>query len=335
MSSFGRFDRAFRCTTLAALLVTASAVEGWAQTASWKPEKNVEIVVPAAPGGGTDRTARTIQMILQQGRLVEAPIVVVNKPGAGGSLGLLYVTQHSRDGHFLAITQPALLTNNITGLSKLSYGNFTPVVQLSSEYIGFSVRADSGIKGAGEVVEQVKKDPQSVVFGVSNALGAPGHIALALVMRAAGIDVKKLKVVVFASGGESRTALMGGHIDVVPTTVANLVAPIKTGKVRVVAVTAPRRISGVFAQVPTWKEQGIDAVIGNWRGVVGPPGMSRAQVQYWEAAFLKMTSSEDWKKDLERNAAESEFMDSSRSRKFLESQNDELRRILAELELAK
>lgn len=327
-----------KAATAAALTLVAiaglSTTPKAAAQAQWKPEKNVELVVPAAPGGGTDRTARIIQHALQEQKVVDVPMVVVNKAGGGGSIGWTYIAQHAGDPHFLAMTQPALLTNFISGASKINHTSLTPIAQLSTEYIAFSVRPDSPIKTGSDLLERLRKDPRGTVFGVSNALGAPGHIALALVMRSVGIDVRKLKVVVFASGGESQTALLGGHIDVVPTAFGNVVNPLKSGRARVLAVAAPKRLTG-FGQIPTWREQGVDAVSGNWRGMIGPPGLDRAQVAYWEAAMAKMVASPEWKKDLEVNSAEPEFMNSADSRKFLDSQLAELRRVLTDLDLAK
>lgn len=322
------------CTAVALAGVGAGLISPAFAQATWKPEKNVEIIVPAAPGGGTDRTARVIQRAMQETKLVEVPVVIANRPGGGGSIGWTFVSQHPADAHFLAMTQPALLTNFITGASKINHTALTPIAQLSDEYIGFSVRPDSPLKTATDLLERLKKDLRGTVFGVSNALGAPGHIALAMVMRSVGIDVRKLKVVVFSSGGESQTALLGGHIDVVPTTFGNLVNPLKSGRVRVLALTAPKRLPG-FAQIPTWKELGADVVVGNWRGIAGPPKLERAQVAYWEAVLAKMVVSPDWKKELEISSSEPDFMGSAESRKFLDSQMGELRRVLSDLDLAK
>ena len=302
---------------------------------AWKPDKNIEIIVPAAPGGGTDRTARVMQRIFQNTNALPVAAAVNNRPGGGGTIGWTHVAQRAGDAHVLAMTQPALLTNFITGASKLDPKTLTPIAQLSNEYIGFAVRADSGIRTAADLMQRLGKDPQSVVFGVSNALGSPGHIALALVARTLNASVKKMKVVVFASGGESQTALLGGHIEVVPSTVANLVASLQGGRIRVVAVTAPQRLTGVFAQVPTWRELGVDAVVGNWRGIAGAPRLERAQVAYWEAVLLRMTQNQEWQGDLEKDAAQADFMSSAESGRFLEAQFDELRRILVELELAR
>lgn len=325
--------RVVRMAAICGLMLTV-ATAAMAQSA-WKPDRNVEIIVPAAPGGGTDRTARIVQRIFQEGKLVESPVVVANRAGGGGGIGWTYASQHAGDAHYITMTQPALITNFITGASKINHTNLTPIVQLANEYIGFSVKPDSPITNAMDLIERLRRDPQGIVFGVSNALGAPGHIALGLVARAAGIDVRKLKVVVFASGGESQTALLGGHIHVVPTTVANLVAPLQANRLRVLAVTAPKRMGGVFAQVPTWREHKIDAVVGNWRGIAGPPKLERAQVAYWENVFSRLIRSDDWKKDLDANSAEPDFMGSAESRKFLDAEMEDLRKVLTDLDLAK
>src|SRR6185436_291059 len=109
--------------------------------------------------------------------------------------------------------------------------------------------------------------------------------AVAMVAKAAGIDPKRLKVVIFPSGSQSQAALLGGHVDLVPTGVSNLGGPVQDGRLRVLAITSPQRMEGVFAQVPTWKENGIDVVIGQWRGIMAPPGISPAQIAYWEEVF--------------------------------------------------
>lgn len=317
-----------------AALLAALLSSSLAQAADWKPERAVEIVVPAAPGGGTDLVARTIQKILTNQRLVESPLQVVNKPGGGGSIAFAYVAQHPGNPHYLGVTYPSLVTNPIVGSNSLKHADFTSLALLRNIYIGFSVRADSPLKSIKDLLDRVRKDPGSVVFSTF-ALGAPNHLALALVMKAAGVDVKKLRVVVYASGGLSHAALLGGHVDVVPTGVSNLVAPMQEGKIRVLAVTSPKRADGVFSQVPTWKENGIDVVIGQWIGVIAPPGIAPSQVAFWDEAFGRLVRSDEWKSELQRNSEDNEYLNSRDSKRFLDSKYDEYKRILAELELAK
>ncbi len=315
---------------LLAVLLSSSL----AQAADWKPEKAVEIVVPAAPGGGTDLLARTIQKILSNQRLVESPTQVVNKPGGGGSVAFTYVAQHPGNPHYLGVTYPSLLTNSIVGSNSLKHTDFVPLALLRNIYIGFSVRADSPLRSTQDLLDRLRKDPGSVVFSTF-ALGAPNHLALALIMKAAGVDVKKLRVVVYASGGLSQAALLGGHVDVVPTGVSNLVAPMQDGRIRVLAVTSPKRTEGIFAQVPTWKESGIDVVIGQWFGVIAPPGIAPSQIAFWDEVFGRLVKTDEWKSELQRNFEDNEYLNSRDSKRFLDSKYDEYKRILAELELAK
>ena len=318
-----------RAAMLAALLSSSLA-----QAADWKPEKAVEIVVPAAPGGGTDLVARTIQKIVTNQRWVESPTQVVNKPGGGGSVAFTYVAQHPGNPHYLGVTYPSLLTNSIVGSNSLKHTDFTPLALLRNIYIGFSVRADSPLRSTQDLLDRLRKDPGSVVFSTF-ALGAPNHLALALVMKAAGVDVKKLRVVVYASGGLSQAALLGGHVDVVPTGVSNLVAPMQDGRIRVLAVTSPKRTEGMFAQVPTWKESGIDVVIGQWFGVIAPPGIAPSQIAFWDEVFGRLVKTDEWKSELQRNFEDPEYLNSRDSKRFLDSKYDEYKRILVELELAK
>jgi putative tricarboxylic transport membrane protein len=111
-----------------------------AQPGAWKPNKAVDLVLGVSPGGGIDRMARLAQNILQDHRLVEAPVNVVNKPGGGGGIALAVLQQHPGDAHYLQITATSVLTNHIVGKSQLSHRDFTPVVMLSDEYIGFLVK---------------------------------------------------------------------------------------------------------------------------------------------------------------------------------------------------
>lgn len=315
-------------------VVVACASPAHAQK-SWVPDKAVEIVVPAAPGGGTDRTARLMQKLITDQKAVPTPVIVVNKPGAGSSIGTRYVIEHKGDGDYLAIVQPTLFTDELMGITTVGYTNVTPLATLGTEYNGFAVKADSPIKTTKDLIDRLKKDPGSVSFAISSALGSSGHIALALVARQAGIDASKLTIAVFPSGGQSRTALLGGHVDVNVTTLVNLVDLVSAGTVRMIAITSPKRIGGPFANAPTFREEGIDAVYPHWRGVVGPPDMTPEQIAFWDKRFAAVAASEEWKADAQRSLVEVEYMDSAASRKFLAEQHAQTQRLLGELKLNK
>jgi putative tricarboxylic transport membrane protein len=316
-----------------ALLMTAASL--CMAAATWSPEKNVEIIVTTGPSGAQDRTARNMQNIIQQRKLIGVPITVMNKPGAGGGLGLLYLNQHAKDGHYLITTSPTLLANHIVGISQVTYTDVTPLAQLFSEYVGFAVRAESPIKTARDLVERIRKNPGSFSAAISTSAGNHNHIAIGMVLKASGIDLKALKVVIFKASGESITATLGGHVDFIVSTASNLMQQVGEGKIRVLAIAAPNRLGGALANAPTWREFGINAIGNNWRGVAGPRGMTPSQVDYWQGLFNTLVATDDWRTDIENNLWIGNFMNAADSATAYKQQYAELKEILSGLGLAK
>jgi putative tricarboxylic transport membrane protein len=320
---------------LATALLAGAAVTCAAQPAGWKPSKNVEIVVGVSPGGGVDRTARLLQKIMQERRIVEVAVIVSNKPGGGGAIAQAYLNQRPGDAHYFEISATSLLTNHITGKSAASHRDFTPIAMLYDEYIGFLVRDDSPLKGGKDLLDTLKTAPESLAIGIATAAGNTNHIAAALAARSAGGDVKKLKIVVFGSGGESMTALLGGHVGLVVTPSANGIPHMQAGKMRMLAVAAPQRLDGALAPVPTWKEQGADIAVANWRPIIGPKGLSIPQIAYWEGAFLNATRSDEWKSEIARLGGVSRYMNSRDLAAYLDAQHAVFKGILTDLGLAR
>jgi putative tricarboxylic transport membrane protein len=315
----------------AALIVPSAA----AQTGAWKPSRNVEIVVGVGAGGGIDRTARLIQKLIQDQRLVEVTTTVVNKPGGGGTIAQALLNQRPGDAHSLEITATSLLTNHITGKSTFSHKDFTPVAMLSDEYIGFLVRADSPFKTGRDLLAALKSDVESVPIGIATAAGNTNHIAAGLAAKSAGADVRKLKVVVFGSGGESMTALLGGHVALVVTPSANAIPHLQAGRMRVLAIASPARLEGPLSAVPTWKEQSEDIVVANWRPVIGPKGWSDPQIAYWEDVFARVTRSDEWKSEVARSGSVNHYMNSRELAAFFDQQYSRFRSVLTDLGLAR
>ena len=310
------------------------APQGTPAQLSWRPERAVELIALNAPGGGSDRILRIMTNVLQDRRAIGVPVAVVNKPGGGGSVAYAYLNQHPGDGHYLVLTSKAILTNNIVGQGP-SYTEFTQVATLFGEYISVTVKPDSPIKSGRDLIERLKKDPTALSFGIATSLGNFNHLGIAAAFKEAGVDVRKLRTVVFQSGGAATTAMLGGHIDVVPITAAFAASMLRNGQVRLLAVTSPGRLSGALAEVPTWREQGYDAVVSNSRSFTGPKGMSEAQIAYWEGALRRMTETEAWKKELEANFWSSEYLGGAETRKSLDRDNVVLRAFLTDLGLAK
>jgi putative tricarboxylic transport membrane protein len=303
--------------------------------ADWKPDQPVEIVIGTSAGSGSDTTGRWIQRWLREKKLIETPANVLNKPGGGGVVGLVYLNQYAGNGHYLLVTSPSMLTNHITGRTPLKYTDTTPLGQLGAESVVFTVRTESPIKSAKELAERLKADPASLSFSIGVAVGSHNHIATAQVAKAMGADIRKLKVVAFSGSADGITALLGGHIDVAASPGSGVVAHVKAGRLRMIAVSAEQRLGGELSSVPTWKELGIPAVAANWRSVVGPRGMSEQQVHYWDDVFGRLARLPEWKQDLEAKLVENTYLNSRDTRKLMDAQHAELTAVLAELGLTK
>lgn len=314
-----------------ALLVT---FPGAAAEPGWKPEKAIEIIATNAPGGGSDRIIRLMAKVMQQRKDLTVPISIVNKPGGGGSVSYAYLNQHPGDGHFVVLGSKAILTNNIVGRGP-SFTELTPVAHLFNEYVSVTVKPDSPLKSGKDLIERLRQDPGALSFGIATSLGGPNHQAVAVALKEAGVDIRKLRTVIFPSGGAASTAMMGGHVDVVPITAAFAASMLRNGQVRLLAVAAPKRLPGVLADVPTWREQGFDAVVSNWRIVVGPRGMTAPQIAYWESALKRFGDSDEWSKEVETNFWTIEFMGNADTVRFLERENVQARKFLVDLGLAK
>jgi putative tricarboxylic transport membrane protein len=306
-----------------------------AAQATWKPERNVEIISGTAAGGAVDRANRTVQKIWQEKKIVEATTAVVNKPGGGNTIAWNYINQHAGDGHYVSIAPYTLLTNKLVGTSPMTWSDFSIIALLFNEYITVAVRADSPIKTAADLVQRLKKDPSSLSIAVASTLGNHIHIGIAKPLKAAGVDIKKLKVVAFKSSGESVTALLGGHIDVVSSTTPNVIGQLQAGTIRVLAIGSAARLPGALAGVPTWKEQGVNDVFNASQGAIGPKGLNGPQIAFWETAFQKLSQTDEWKKELAVNYWDSNFLSGKDAEKYYAGQAAELREILADLGLAK
>ena len=305
-----------------------------AQT-GWKPVKPVEILVGVSPGGGIDRTARLLARVLMEKKLIDISASVINKPGGGGALVQAYMNQHAGDAHYFEISATSVLTNHITGKSPNNWDAFTPIAMLCDEFIGVVVKADSSLKDGRDLAALLKTDAGAIAAGIATSAGNTNHITLALITKRAGGEAKKLRIVVFGSGGESTTALMGSHVGVVATPAASALPGVQNGALRMLAVAAPRRLEGPLANVPTWKELGFDVVVANWRPVIGPRGLTAEQVAFWEERFASFTRSDEWKREMAETGAVAHFMNSRELAKYFAAQHAEFKAVLGEIGLAK
>lgn len=320
-----------RLLPAAALLCLGTA----AHAQSWSPQKNVEIVVPSAPGGTNDKLARQIERTLASAKPVHSTLTVVHKAGAGGQLAYAYLGPHASDPHYLLIAAPTLPTAHITGMSKLNYTDFTPIASIFNDHMVFAVNAASAIKSGKDLMAKLRSDAQSLSFGFTSALGNHHHIAAGLFMKGIGANAKELKPVVFKGSAEAVTALLGNHIEFISTGAANAVPHAATGKLRLAGVSAAQRLSGAMAGVPTWKEQGLDLVYGSWRTIFGPKGLSPEHLAYWENALRKVSETAEWKAELDRYCWSDYFVTGAALRKNLDKEYADMKSVLIELGLVR
>ena len=259
---------------------------------------NVKMMIPANPGGGWDTTGRALGKALTDSGAA-ATVSYDNKGGAAGALGLAQFVNGSKgDANALMVMGAVMLGGLITGKPPVSLSQATPIARLSSEYNVFVVPAASPFKTMKEVVDQLKKDAGSVKWG-GGSRGATEHIAAAMIAREVGSDPAKINYVAFRGGGEATAAILGGNVTIGGSGYSEFSEYINTGKMRALAVTSEARLPGV--NIPTLKEQGINVVIGNWRGVYGAPGITPVQRQALTDMILKALKSKSWLEASEKN----------------------------------
>ncbi|WP_197483458.1 Bug family tripartite tricarboxylate transporter substrate binding protein [Paenibacillus elgii] len=335
-------------TGILALSLTACGAGGGASQPNAKPaasgktssypEKPIVIVAPSGAGGGWDKTARSVAKTLAESKAVGQPITVENKPGGGGAVFMAeYATKDKKDNYKLFVSSPPILINNLKkeGNSPYGYKDTTPLAQLTKDYGALVVSANSKFKDMKSVIEALKTDPTKVTVAGGSAPGSMDHLIAVLPAYKSGIDPKKVKYVSYDGGGEAMTSLLGGNADVIATDASSVGEYVKAGKVRVLAVTAPNRLSGELKDVPTLKEQGIDAEFNIWRGIFGPKEMGKDELAFWDAKLKEMSDTEIWKKELQVNVWEKDYKNAADFKAFLAQQESQVKDMLTALGMAK
>jgi putative tricarboxylic transport membrane protein len=322
----------YRCAGVLVLACVASAAH--AQT-PWKPERNVEILVASKAGTGPDRLARMIQKLWSEQKDMNFTTSVVTRAGGGGTILWTYMTQRRGDPHHLMITSYNIVVNQILGKTTLTYTDFTPVSLLASEWIGYSVKADSPYKTIQDLLAAIKADPDKFPIAVSSNAGGANHIAASLALKAAGVDLKKAKFVVYSGNNEATISVMGGHSVMTAGSVGGIAPHFSNGQTRVLAFAAPQRIGGIFANVPTMTEAGFPVVANNWRLVMAPKDLTPAQSAYWDEAFRRLATSDEWNKMMQAQYLANSYLGAADLRKYLDRQHGEVRQVLVDLGMAK
>ncbi|MFM9970196.1 MAG: Bug family tripartite tricarboxylate transporter substrate binding protein [Burkholderiales bacterium] len=253
---------------------------------------SIFMFVPAAPGGGWDGTARAIEQACKAADLVGS-FQFENVGGSGGMVGLpRFVNQRKGQGNALMVAGSVMVGAAISAKSPITIQNSVPIAKLTEESGVVVVPANSPFKSFGELVAAFKADPRKVPVAGGSA-GGTDHILLGLMLKALGRNPKEGAYVAFAGGGPANAAIIGGQVAAGISGYSEFEEQIKGGRMRALAVSGEARIPGV--SVPTLREQGMDVVAANWRGVFGAPGITPAQRGALEKLITAMRDTAGWK----------------------------------------
>ncbi|SMG31822.1 tripartite tricarboxylate transporter substrate binding protein [Dethiosulfovibrio salsuginis] len=301
--------------------------------AEWSPNRPIELIAPAGPGGGWDLLCRTMQKTLQEEKLVDRPVLVTNKPGGGGAAGWNYLKGKEGKGEYIAATSTLLMLNNLFGKSPLTYKDFTVLANLQTEWISVAVAKDAPWTNGKELFEAIAADPNGMVVGVGPSLGNNDHISFLMLAQKYGVDPKLIKFVVYPkTAAEQIPALMGGHVKAITIGLAEVMEQHKAGNLRVLGISSNKRLESL-PDVTPWVEQGADMVFPHWRGIIAAPGLSEEQVAYWQGTIEKMIETPTWKDQLKKLEWESYYQDPVQFATTLAEQTEAFQSTLKEVGL--
>lgn len=298
------------------------------------PEKPIEFIAPASPGGGWDLTCRISAKVLAEEKLVPKPITVINKPGGFGVVAMTDIVRNRRkDLHVLIAFSSVLTTQMAVKKNPFTFKDITPVAALFVDYGVVAVRKDSKYQSFKDMLEELKKQPGVLTFAGSSPPGGLDHMRIALIAKATGIDVKPLKYVAFGGGGEALGALLGGHTTAFLGEAGEIAAHIEAGSVRPLALLSDRKLTGIFEKAPLAREFNVDVVSPNWRGFYAPPEITKEVLNYWEQSLSMLVKTKAWKEALERQAWVDFFLTGDKLKKFLDDELTMYEKIATELGL--
>lgn len=321
---------------LAVIALPVAALSGMTTAVNaqeWTPSRSIEFVAPANPGGGWDTLVRTVSRVIQEEQLSDRNFAAINVPGGGGAVAWAQIARESGNPHKLFATSPPIILVPLAGASRYDHSDFTPIARLITDYSIILVTADSEYETINDLFEALKANPQLSVGGGS-APGSMDHISMAGVASAAGLDASAVNYIPFSGGGDAMTNLMGGHVEAVITGAGESVGQLGEGsQLRALGVSAPERLAGALADVPTYQEQGVDYTFDIWRGVMGTPEMPEEAVAYYEELFAEMLETDGWQRARDQLGWIDAYQTSEEFGEFLDAQQEQFSSVLSDLGL--
>jgi putative tricarboxylic transport membrane protein len=311
---------------LAAALGTALGLAATVPSvAAWEPNRPVEIIVPAGPGGGADQMARVIQGIVAKHSLMKQPMVVINKAGGAGGEGFLDVKGSRGNPHKLVITLSNLFTTPLGTGIPFNWKDLTPVAMLALDEFVLWVNAETPYKTVKEYVDAVKATPPGQFKMGGTGSKQEDQIITVALERATGT---KFTFIPFRGGGEVAVQLVGNHVNSTVNNPIEAVAQWRGDKVRPLCVFDSKpleyrdKIAGdrSWADIPTCKTQGIDMEYLMLRGIFTTPGATPDQVNFYVDLLKKVRETPEWKSLMNDGAFNQTFMTGAEYAKWLENE---------------
>lgn len=293
--------------------------------------KQVRFFVPAAPGGGWDQTARTMEQVLRTANLVGST-QVTNVGGAGGTVGLpQFINQWKGQGDGLMVSGLVMMGAIIANKTPFNLTNVTPIARLTGEAEVIVVPKESPLKTLKDLAAALKADVAKVTWAGGSA-GGTDHIIAALVAQAVGADPTKISYVAYAGGGPAQAALLGNQVTCGISGLGEFVEQIKAGNLRALGISSDKRIPGL--DVPTFKESGVDVEFFNWRGVFAPPGVSADQKKAMIDLVTAMNKSQPWQDELKKRDWTDIFLAGDAFEAFIKTETERVTDTLKKIGLA-
>lgn len=316
--------RRMLCAVVAAVLVLSGCSTGEAEPS------DLRIMVPNPPGSGYDVTARTAARALGDAD-IERDVEVFNLPGGGGTVGLRRLMYEEGNADLLMLMGLGVVGSEQTSGAPVSLADTTPIARLIAEPGITVVRADSPYRDLAELVAAWRADPAAVAVGGGSSLGGPDHLAPMLVADELGIEPSAVDYQRYDGGGDLLAAILSGQVAFGVSGVSEYPDQVRSGQLRVLAVTGEQRAPGIEA--PTLRESGIDVVFTNWRGIVAPPGLTPEQVDDLTSTVSRLHDSPQWRAALERYGWADAYLEGDEFGAFIADESTRLSRTLAALGL--
>jgi putative tricarboxylic transport membrane protein len=312
-----------QASRVAAQATTECTIEGY-------PTENLQIMAPAAPGGGWDTTSREMQGVLQSD-VVDATVEVFNVEGAGGTIGIAQLVNDEAGNENLLMMMGLVMIGAIQlNQSEVTLEQVTPIASLTSEQEAIVVPASSEYESLEQLVEDWKSDPASISWGGGSA-GGTDHILVGLMAQAAGIDPSGINYVAHAGGGEAVSAILSGAVTAGVSGVSEFADQVEAGEMRWLAVSGEAAPEGI--ESPTIQEAGLDVTLENWRGVVAPPEIDDADRDAIVGMITEMHDSPTWQTALEDNGWADFFQTGDEFATYLEEERTRVEGVLQDIGL--